>query len=256
MRTCFARATAPLAAFVLVGCTTQPTTRGPDARFAIVNGERVDVPDVPMGDADTIDRIIELGLNDNRVMEHLTYLCEEIGPRLTGSTNVEDANLWIRDTYIQWGLDNPRVEEWGTIPVRFDRGPSSAEVVIERTNTDEEGNQTVEYVQEREMQFTTLAWAPGTNGPVVGRVVRMPQSVDEYEAVKNRLGGRGCSSRRSLTRNSGAAATAPALITGSVFRLDSVWPRAASPRFPSPCRSRTPPQSSTPTRSPASGAAR
>ncbi|MCH7961093.1 MAG: hypothetical protein IIC49_02030, partial [Planctomycetes bacterium] len=156
MHTGFVRATAPLAAIVLVGCTTQPTTRGPDAWFAIVNGERVDVPDIPMGDADTINRIIQLGLNDNRVMEHLTYLCEEIGPRLTGSTNVEIANLWIRDTYIQWGLDNPHVEEWGTIPVRFDRGPSVAEVVTQRTNTDDEGNQTVEYVIEREMQFTTL----------------------------------------------------------------------------------------------------
>ncbi|MCH7790810.1 MAG: M20/M25/M40 family metallo-hydrolase [Planctomycetes bacterium] len=189
MHTGFVRATAPLAAIVLVGCTTQPTTRGPDAWFAIVNGERVDVPDIPMGDADTINRIIQLGLNDNRVMEHLTYLCEEIGPRLTGSTNVENANLWIRDTYIQWGLDNPHVEEWGTIPVRFDRGLSLAEVVTQRTNTDDEGNQTVEYVIEREMQFTTLAWGPGTDGPVVGHVVRMPQTVVEYEAVEDRLGG-------------------------------------------------------------------
>jgi Peptidase family M28 len=156
---------------------------------AIVNGERVAPPDIAMGDPAIVERIIQIGLDDNRVMDHLSHLSEDIGPRLTGSSKLETANKWVRDTYIEWGLDNPEIEQWGTIPVRFDREPSTAQVVTSRVVTDENGKETVEYTSTRDMAFTTLAWAPGTDGPVAGRVVRMPADEAEYNAVKDQLAG-------------------------------------------------------------------
>ncbi|MFG0283261.1 MAG: M20/M25/M40 family metallo-hydrolase [Phycisphaerales bacterium JB039] len=179
-----------LAAFASA-CLTTLALAGPadDAAYAIIDGEKVDVPKVTMGAPATIAAIIEEGSQRNRVMDHLTYLCEEIGPRLTGSSNVEEANNWVADQFRAWGLTNVHLDEWGEIGVRFDRGPSSGKVVVARQRDDDEGNPYTEWVTQRELQFTTLAWSPGTAGPVRGHVVKMPADEDEYWAVKDKLKG-------------------------------------------------------------------
>jgi len=148
--------------------------------FAIIDGEKVDVPDIKMGDPATVQRIINEGIENNQVMAHLTYLCDEIGPRLTGSSKLEKANRWIMYNYKTWGLDNPHLEEWGDLPVRFDRGPSEAHVVAQRRGSDD-------FTSVREMHFTTSAWMAGTDGPVTGHVVRMPGTLEELEDVEDQL---------------------------------------------------------------------
>jgi hypothetical protein len=162
--------------------STAAAQDAPQRPFAIIDGEVVDVPDVPMGDPATIERILDEGVNNNQVMSHLNYLCNEIGPRLTGSTNLEQANRWIVYNYKTWGLHNPHLEEWGQLPVRFDRGPSEAHVVAQQRGSDE-------FTSVREMAFTTSAWMVGTDGPVTGHVVRMPSTEDEFAAVEDQLEG-------------------------------------------------------------------
>ena len=49
-------------------------------------------PALGQGDAEVIGRIVEEGKNNSRVWEYLTYLSEDIGPRLTGSTRMMEAN--------------------------------------------------------------------------------------------------------------------------------------------------------------------
>jgi hypothetical protein len=56
-------------------------------------------PASTQGDPAVIDRIIEEGTQNSQVWETLTYLSEEIGPRLTGSTNLARANAWTRDVF-------------------------------------------------------------------------------------------------------------------------------------------------------------
>ena len=46
---------------------------------------------------DVIARIIEEGMNHSEAMTNLSYLCDVIGPRLTGSPNLKRANEWTRD---------------------------------------------------------------------------------------------------------------------------------------------------------------
>ena len=121
-----------------------------------------------------IHRIIDEGRNHNKVMTHLTYLTQEIGPRLTGSTRARLANEWAAEQFRTWGLSNVEVREWGTIPVGFDRGPSHGRM-IEPT--------------EREFEFTWRAWGATTSGPVRGPVVREPRSQEEFDAVKDKLAG-------------------------------------------------------------------
>ncbi|MEE8467871.1 MAG: peptidase M28, partial [Planctomycetota bacterium] len=53
-------------------------------------------PASSQGDPAVIARIIEEGMTNSHVWETLTYLSEEIGPRLTGSTNLARANAWTR----------------------------------------------------------------------------------------------------------------------------------------------------------------
>lgn len=145
--------------------------------YAVVKGEAVPVPQIQMGDPATIQRILDEGTNRNQVMDHLRYLCKEIGPRLTGSTNVERANNWTRDKFEEWGLTNAHLWQWGEIPVRFDRGPSSAKVVLKADRRGE-----VVYEDRREVDFTTLAWVPGTDGPQQGPIVTWPETVSDAKA--------------------------------------------------------------------------
>ena len=160
---------------------------------AVVDGKDVAAPEIPMGDEVVVRSILDEGKNRNRVMEHLTYLSQQIGPRLTGSTNVERANHWCKEQYEQWGLTNAHLEEYGTIGVRFDRGPSSAKVVLRREVKKDDAKEgdtpTFEYESMRVCEMTTMAWAAGTQGVVRGKVVREPKDVAQYEKVKEQLKG-------------------------------------------------------------------
>ncbi|MFO0939246.1 MAG: M20/M25/M40 family metallo-hydrolase [Pirellulales bacterium] len=123
---------------------------------------------------DAVLRIIDEGKNRNQTLKHLTHLCEEIGPRLTGSSRLEKANNWVADKFREFGMQNVELRKWGEVPVRFDRGPSTGKMVspVERT-----------------FEFTSRAWSAGTNGPVKGPVLREPKTEEELEAIKDKLKG-------------------------------------------------------------------
>ncbi len=69
------------------------------------NGELVD------------ERAVEIlrkhGLEQSKVMDHLSWICDVHGPRLTGSPNLERAQQWALSKFSEWGLANPHTEEWG-----------------------------------------------------------------------------------------------------------------------------------------------
>lgn len=119
-------------------------------------------------------KIIDEGKTRNQTMKHLTYLCEEIGPRLTGSSRLERANNWVADKFREFGMQNVEVRKWGEIPVRFDRGPSSGRMVSP---------------VERKFEFTTRAWSAGTNGPLKGPVIREPKTEEELDGIADKLKG-------------------------------------------------------------------
>ncbi|MBL8764991.1 MAG: M20/M25/M40 family metallo-hydrolase [Phycisphaerae bacterium] len=197
------------ALLALCGCAAEPkgaTTAAGGAletpgSYAVIDGKKETIPDVRMGDAATVARIIDEGSNRGRVMEHLTHLSTGIGARLTGSTNVETANVWARDQFERWGLFMPAFDggdepvaadparrglwQWGRIATRFDRGPSTGRVVSVRNP----GSERPEYRTVREMEFTALSWSSGTNGPVRGPVVKMPESDEQLEAMRDRFKG-------------------------------------------------------------------
>jgi len=144
-------------------------------------------PSLAQGDPEVIRNIIDQGKNHSQVWQTLTYISKEIGPRLTGSAGLERANVWTREQFTKYGLTNSHMWRWGEVGMRFDRGPSSAKMVAP---------------VERELEFTTQAWTAGTEGPVRGRVVKMPTTMEELEARREELTGAWVLSR-SVTRNRG-----------------------------------------------------
>jgi hypothetical protein len=159
-------------------------------RFAVIDGKEVPVPRIPMGEPGTVRRVLEISKRDSRVMEHLGVLSGTYGPRLTGSSSAEEAGRWAMARFEDWGLSGARMEAWGEMPFRFDRGPSVGEVVRpsrERGGRGDEGSaegteqSEPAWEVERTLEFSTLSWTRGTDGSVVGAVVRLPDSLEGFD---------------------------------------------------------------------------
>jgi len=190
---------------------------------AVIDGKEVDPPAIPMGDPAVVAAILKEGKDNSKVMEHLIYLSQQIGPRLTGSTNAKKSNDWAEAQYRSWGLSNPHIEQYGEIGVGFDRGPSTGKILMPEAPqrrrpgagtgaagagaagtagtagnaagagaapppADEE-TKAPELKSVRDMQFTTLAWTRGTDGPTRGPVYWLPKTDSEYLEIKDKLKG-------------------------------------------------------------------
>jgi len=126
------------------------------------------------GDPAVIEKIVTEGKERSQVWKTLDYLSDEIGTRLTGSTRLARANEWTRDEFARLGLVNAHLQEWGTVPVGFDRGPSRARMLLP---------------EPREFEFTSDSWSAGTNGPVKARVWKLPETLEELEMLGFELTG-------------------------------------------------------------------
>ena len=120
-------------------------------------------------DLATIARIREEGLKRSQVMDHISWLSDVYGPRLTGGPGIRQAADWTLKKFAEWGLANGHLETFpfgkGWSLVRF-----SAHLV--------------------EPQVEPLigfpgSWSSGTNGAVVADVVRVDAS-DEAGLEKYR----------------------------------------------------------------------
>ncbi len=143
--------------------------------FSIIDGKQVAVPAIQMGDATTIAAIIDEGKNNSQVLATLTEMCETFGPRLTGSASLEQAQRWARSNFEAFGLSNAHLHKWGVVETRFDRGPSTGRVLLQ-------GRKGKDPKEVRTLEFSTLAWSMGTDGPITGSVIHYPTSMDEYES--------------------------------------------------------------------------
>ena len=169
----------------LAACSSTQTrdTLNPKS-FAVIDGAQVAVPSIKMGDSKTITKILDQGKNNSQVMSSLTQMCETFGPRLTGSSNLEKAQRWARDEFESFGLSNSHLYKWGEVETRFDRGPSTGRVLMASGR-----RRDAEPREVRTLEFSTLAWSKGTDGPTIGSVMQLPTSLDEYEAHKGDYAG-------------------------------------------------------------------
>jgi hypothetical protein len=153
---------------------TKPKEKPKEAPVAEVNTPPVRKPDVV--DLEFITRLREEGFSHSQVMDIMSHLTDDIGPRLTGSPNMKKANEWTRDQLTKWGLANAHLEAWGT----FGRGWAYQLCEVRMVSPDT-------------MQFLALpeAWTPGTNGPIRGDVVQVVATTPaDFEKYKGKLSGK------------------------------------------------------------------
>lgn len=112
------------------------------------------------------EKVIEIGQNENQVMETLHHLVNVIGPRLTGSYQDHKACEWAFDQFKEYGLSNVTIEEAGEFPVAFHRGPWSGKMLEPEVMT---------------LEFGTPAWSAGTRGAVKGQAMLPPENVEEAD---------------------------------------------------------------------------
>ncbi len=107
-------------------------------------------------DAAMLAKIRAEGMSRSQVMDHISWLSDVYGPRLTGSTNIEQAGTWAMSAMRAWGLANVHDERWA-----FGKGWA-----LQRFSA------TLLSPQVQPMIALPKAWSPGTNGNVTADVVR------------------------------------------------------------------------------------
>ncbi|HEU5181005.1 MAG TPA: M20/M25/M40 family metallo-hydrolase [Candidatus Polarisedimenticolia bacterium] len=110
-------------------------------------------------DLATVHRIKEEAFKDSKVMDHLFYLTDVNGPRLTNSPGERAAADWAVKSLKAWGIEAARLEPWGT----FGRGWSLSHFTM-----------SLREPTYAPLAGVPLAWTSGTKGMVSGDVILAP----------------------------------------------------------------------------------
>jgi hypothetical protein len=128
-----------------------------------------------MLDYQTIGRIRDEGLNRSQVMDHVSWLADVYGPRLTGGPGIMQAGDWALKRFTEWGLSNPHRETF-----QFGKGWA-----LERFS----GHMIEPQVQP--LIGMPSGWSAGTNGTVTADVVRAQIDTEaDMERFRGKLAGR------------------------------------------------------------------
>ena len=73
-------------------------------------------------------RILAQIKTHNELMSNVEYLSDMLGPRLTGSENLRNANLWTAQKFKAYGLENVHQEPW-VLGRSWTRGTAWARIV-------------------------------------------------------------------------------------------------------------------------------
>jgi hypothetical protein len=120
-------------------------------------------------------RIVDEGMNRSQVMLTAHELMDDIGPRLTISTNMRRAQAWAVAKLTQYGLSNVHRE-----PFAFGRGWDILDSSVRSTSP-------------RTMELTAIpiAWSPPTAGAISASVVVAPMDRPEhFAAYRGKLVGK------------------------------------------------------------------
>jgi hypothetical protein len=106
-------------------------------------------------DLDVVHRIRTEALQNSQVMEHLFYLTDVSGSRLTNSPGFFTAADWVVKRLGEWGI-SARQEKWGP----FGRGWTYTRFTAQMVEP-----------QSTPLAGAPLAYTPGTNGPVTADAI-------------------------------------------------------------------------------------
>jgi hypothetical protein len=126
-------------------------------------------------DYETIGRIRDEGLNRSQVMDHISWLSDVYGPRLSGSPAIQQASEWAMKKFAEWGLANVHQE-------RFQFGRGWSLVRFHATMLEPQAQPIIGYPR---------AWTSSTAGTVAADVVMADiQSEADFERYRGKLAGK------------------------------------------------------------------
>ncbi|MFI5235172.1 MAG: M20/M25/M40 family metallo-hydrolase [Gemmatimonadales bacterium] len=125
-------------------------------------------------DTTGVGAVVDQAMNHSQVMTILQHLSDVIGPRLTGSAAVKQANEWGMAQYKSWGLA-AAMEPW-TFAGTFRRGTSTCKITVPFS---------------RKINCDSWAWTNGTGGRMLeGPVVKInAANADSLAAYKGKIRG-------------------------------------------------------------------
>jgi hypothetical protein len=113
----------------------------------------------PKLDLGVVSRIKTEAYDHSKVMDHLSWLSDVYGPRLTASPEFFQAAAWAAGRLRDFGLANVHLETWGPFGRAWSAEQFSLEMVEPRYAV---------------LNATPLAWTAGTNGPLLGETILAP----------------------------------------------------------------------------------
>jgi carboxypeptidase Q len=128
------------------------------------------------GDAATLQKIRDEGLNHSKLMETAFYLTDVSGPRLAGSPGLKRAQDWAVNQLKTWGMVNAQREPWGKFGKGWEVQKNYAAI-------------TVPYYHA--IIAIPKAWTPGTNGEIKSDVVLVKiDTTADFDKYKGKLAGK------------------------------------------------------------------
>ncbi|MEO5895117.1 MAG: peptidase M28, partial [Vicinamibacterales bacterium] len=126
-------------------------------------------------DLGAIAQIREEGLSRSQAMDHISWLSDVYGPRLTGGPGILQASDWAIKKFTEWGLANPHRETW-----QFGRGWSLVKF-----------HATMIEPQVEPLIAFPGSWTPSTNGTITADVMRVQIDTEaDFEKYRGKLAGR------------------------------------------------------------------
>ena len=127
-------------------------------------------------DLDMVSRIRQEAFHNSQVMATFSHLTESIGPRLTNSPQMAQANAWTRAKFEEWGLANVHDDAFADFGRGWEFSAASVEMLGERVQP---------------LHALPKAWTPATNGPVEGELVKVDiKKLSDIETYRGKLGGK------------------------------------------------------------------
>lgn len=120
-------------------------------------------------------KIRDEGMQHSQVMDHVSWLADVYGPRLTGGPQIEQASAWAQKQFASWGLANIHEEPWP-----FGKGWSLVHFSAEMIEP-----------QVQPLIGLPKSWTAGTPGPVTAEVVLAPiASEADFGTYRGKLRGK------------------------------------------------------------------
>jgi carboxypeptidase Q len=136
----------------------------------------------PLSEMDT-KILAQVKADEPELKANLQFLSDYIGPRLTGSEQLDQASRWMLERFQQLGLANAHQEPW-SIANRWSRAPATGRVLLSSDAKSAEAPASIS------LTMATGGWSPATEGTVKGPVVGVAiEKAEDLQQYKGKLKG-------------------------------------------------------------------